>query len=310
MGACGFCCPEFNFVVGASLVVGIIITYEPDGPTLRRTVDSLITQVDDLLMIDNGSSLNVADMFNGVDRLTCIQLQDNCGIAKAQNLGIVAARAKGADYVVLSDQDTEYLPNTISGLIEVFSRWPEAAAVVPKFNDLNKAGRDGFILANSAFFTPSHLNQGEYELRQAIASGQVIRLSALEQVGFMMEDLFIDWVDIEWCWRARSLGYQIIGAANIVVNHSLGDESRNLGYREVNLRSPIRHYYITRNAFSLAFRSPHLNLGLRSVLLLRSLRYLIGFPLLSPPRVKNLRAVVAGLSDAIRGKLGKTSRFF
>ena len=292
------------------MIVGILITYEPDGPILERTIESLITQVDHLLIVDNGSSFNVADTLNDDNRLTCMQLGDNLGIARAQNLGIIAARDRGADYVVLSDQDTVYPPNAISDLLEVFTRWSKAAAVVPKFNDLNKAGRDGFILADSIFFTPSQVKQGEYELLQAIASGKVIRLSALEQVGLMMEELFIDWVDIEWCWRARSSGYQIIGSANVVIEHTLGDESRNLGYREVNLRSPTRHYYITRNAFALALRSSHLHFGLRCVLLLRSLRYPIAFPLLSPPRLKNLWAVAWGLMDAIRGELGKAPRTF
>lgn len=292
------------------MIVGILITYEPDGPILQRTIESLITQVDHLLIVDNGSSFNVADTLNDDDRLTCMQLGDNLGIARAQNLGIIAARDRGADYVVLSDQDTVYPPNAISDLLKVFGRWSQAAAVVPKFNDLNKAGRDGFILSDSIFFTPSQVMKGEYELLQAIASGKVIRLSALERVGLMMEELFIDWVDIEWCWRARSSGYQIIGSANVVIDHTLGDESRNLGYREVNLRSPTRHYYITRNAFALAFRSSHLHFSLRCMLLLRSLRYPIAFPLLSPPRVKNLWAVAWGLMDAIRGKLGKTSRIF
>ena len=161
--------------------------------------------------------------------------------------------------MVLSDQDTVYPPNAISDL----PRYSEDGLKQPSaICDLNKAGRMVHSF-DSIFFTPSQVKQGDYELLQAIASGKVIRLSALEQVGLMMEELFIDWVDIEWCWRARSSGYQIIGSANVVIDHTLGDESRNLGYREVNLRSPTRHYYITRNAFALAFRSSHLHFGLR-----------------------------------------------
>ena len=124
----------------------------------------------------------------------------------------------------------------------------------------------------------------------------------------MDEDLFIDWVDLEWCWRARHKGYQVIGSGDVEVSHSLGDTSRNIGYREVNLRSPLRHYYITRNAFSLALRTPYLSIVMRCVLFVRSLRYPFAFPILSPPRWRNLCAVTAGIMDALLGRLGKTNR--
>lgn len=310
MGALGIYHPEPRYFSGGPLIAGIVITYRPETSILRKTVQSLIDQVDHLFIVDNGSSVKAGEFVSDHERLTLIQLEDNYGIAKAQNRGIAEARKVGADYVVLSDQDTRYPPGAISQLMDVFDRWPLAAAVVPKFNDVNKAGRDGFILASSIFFSPSQVDGGEYDLLQAIASGKLIRLSALDQVGLMYEDLFIDWVDIEWCWRARARGYQIVGSADVVIDHALGDESLAIGYREVNLRSPLRHYYITRNAFALALRTPYLSLGMRCLLLMRSLRYPVAFPLLSRPRLRNLCAVVAGLSDALLGRLGKTHRTF
>ena len=292
------------------MIAGILVSYEPEATTLRGTVESLFPQVEHLFVVDNGSQIDPVDLLDlkGEEGLTIIRLDENLGIAAAQNVGIAAARDARADFVVLSDQDTVYPQGAISRLIKVFERWPKAAAVVPLFNDVNKSSSDGFILENSCLFSPTPVAGGEHRLLQAIASGKVIRLSTLEDIGTMDESLFIDWVDLEWCWRARHKGYLVIGSGDVEVNHSLGDTSRNIGYREVNLRSPLRHYYITRNAFSLALRTPYLSSVMRCVLFVRSLRYPFAFPILSPPRWRNVCAVTAGIVDALLGRLGKTNR--
>lgn len=292
------------------MIAGILVSYEPEATTLRGTVESLFPQVEHLFVVDNGSQIDPVDLLDlkGEEGLTIIRLGENLGIAAAQNVGIAAARDARADFVVLSDQDTVYPQGAISRLIKVFERWPKAAAVVPLFNDVNKSSSDGFILENSCLFSPTPVAGGEHRLLQAIASGKVIRLSTLEDIGTMDESLFIDWVDLEWCWRARHKGYQVIGSGDVEVKHSLGDTSRNIGYREVNLRSPLRHYYITRNAFSLALRTPYLSSVMRCVLFVRSLRYPFAFPILSPPRWRNVCAVTAGIVDALLGRLGKTNR--
>ena len=292
------------------MIAGVLVSYEPEAQTLNDTFASLLPQLDHLFLVDNGSSIDPAGLLDlkGEETLTIIRFDENLGIAAAQNVGIAAAREMGADFVVLSDQDTVYPQGAISRLLDVFERWPKAAAVVPLFNDVNKSSSDGFILENSYLFSPTPVAGGEHSLLQAIASGKVIKLSTLEDIGTMDEDLFIDWVDLEWCWRARRRGYQVIGSGDVEVSHSLGDTSRNIGYREVNLRSPLRHYYITRNAFSLALRTPYLSIVLRCILFLRSLRYPLAFPILSPPRWRNLCAVTAGIADALLGRLGKTNR--
>ena len=292
------------------MIAGVLVSYEPEAQTLNDTFASLLPQLDHLFLVDNGSSIDPAGLLDlkGEETLTIIRFDENLGIAAAQNVGIAAAREMGADFVVLSDQDTVYPQGAISRLLDVFERWPKAAAVVPLFNDVNKSSSDGFILENSYLFSPTPVAGGEHSLLQAIASGKVIKLSTLEDIGTMDEDLFIDWVDLEWCWRARHKGYQVIGSGDVEVSHSLGDTSRNIGYREVNLRSPLRHYYITRNAFSLALRTPYLGIVLRCILFLRSLRYPLAFPILSPPRWRNFCAVTAGIADALLGRLGKTNR--
>ena len=58
-----------------------------------------------------------------------------------------------------------------------------------------------------------------------ISSGSLIRLDVFDKVGLMLEELFIDFVDIEWGMRAKKNGYICYIANNVLMKHSIGDKS-------------------------------------------------------------------------------------
>jgi len=283
------------------MIVAVIVAYNPNLPLLERSFQSLLEQVDYLIVVDNSPQSMLSS--NGkvsVERLGC-----NIGIAAAQNIGIRKAIEFGAEYILLSDQDTVYPDNYVSAMLPVFGLFPSACVIVPRFMDVIKKGADGFYLDRPVLFKKFYPLSGKHKVFQAIASGKVLKVSSLDKIGLMNEDLFIDWVDFEWCWRARSKGFEIVGNADVVIQHLLGDVSKDLGFREVNLRSPARHYYITRNAFYLALYSRDLDLGHRVNLFFKSFRYIVGFPLLARPFSENFKAVLAGFWHGITARLGK-----
>lgn len=120
----------------------------------------------------------------------------------------------------------------------------------------------------------------------------------------MNEELFIDYVDLEWCWRAVNKGYKIIGNAEVSINHTLGDYRKTFLNFEVNMRTPLRHYYITRNTIYLSLRSKELPFYSRLILFVKSLKYFMGFSLLGTPHLENLKYTSLGFLHGFRGKLG------
>lgn len=282
----------------------VYVTYEPDVELLTRSISSIKDQVDVVFIVDNSSSDWCSQAIEDQAAVELIRLGENKGIAFAQNVGLEKAKTLGCDYIMLSDQDTLYPSDYIVKMLPCFEGKDKIAAIAPRFIDNNKSYSDGFISIESIFFSQFHPKSGYHEIHQCIASGKIISVEALESIGLMLESLFIDWVDIEWCWRARAQGYSILGNADVEISHQLGDESVSVGFREVNLRSPMRHYYITRNAFYLAVHKDHLPLNKRIVLFLRSFRYVVSFPLLAKPRCANFKAVILGFFHGIIGKLG------
>jgi len=76
-------------------------------------------------------------------------------------------------------------------------------------------------------------------------------------VGLMDEDLFIDHVDSEWCFRAKAKGFQLFGVGGAAMTHALGERRKEIWFlrrRIVTLHKPFRYYYIFRVGYPLPSR--------------------------------------------------------
>lgn len=283
----------------------VVVVFNPEIDVLLSLIDSLRDQVRIIYLINNGQNSDAS--INLGENVVLVNLKRNMGVAFAQNYGIKISLDQNADFVLISDQDTCYPPDFIDNMmIDEFVLDARAAAVAPLFIDLVKGGQPtGFYMKTSWGFSMVENVSGCQEIAQAISSGLLIKSSVLRDVGLMSDELFIDWVDFEWCWRARHRGFKILGNADVIIQHKLGDQSIVIGSRKVSSRSPVRHYYITRNAFYLSLYSEVLDRKRKLGLFIRSVRYLIGYPLLFSPRLNNLKAVTQGLYHGVFKQLGE-----
>ena len=289
-----------------SSVDAVIVLYKPDLLKLNRVLRSISDQVRTVYLVNNSSTAVLGDLDLASINVKEIVLGENCGIAVAQNVGIDRSLSNGSDFVLLSDQDTEFPRNYVARAVMNFQISSDIGVLVPAFVDLNgHTGRAPFVFKSRTGFYSKIVKSGKKLVFHAIASGMLIRSDIFNRVGKMDEKLFIDWVDLEWCWRLDVAGIKILADADLVIEHILGDTKRNIGYRSVPLRSVLRHYYITRNAFHLALRSPYLSRVHKMTLFFRSFRYLFGFPLLSSRKLLNLKFVLIGMLHGLRGRLGR-----
>jgi rhamnosyltransferase len=85
-----------------------------------------------------------------------------------------------------------------------------------------------------------------------LSSGSLIPKSTYDQVGGPDDKLFIDLVDFAYCWRIASRSLLVIKNPQSQIFHKLGDgKVKILGFLEVGLPKPFRHYYSTRNTVYL-----------------------------------------------------------
>lgn len=288
-----------------SKIFGVLVTYKPDMSILEKSIDSLKNQLDKLIVIDNtpGKCENLENL-KKVPNIEILYLGDNYGIAYAQNVGIKKALEEKADYILLSDQDTVYPADFIEKMLECFKEEKVAAAGSLYLDEVTGKIKP-FVKKSLIGFKKIYPDSGKHQVLQLISSGTIINTKYLPDIGLMMEDLFIDWVDLEWCWRAIKKGYKIIGNADVVIKHRLGDNVKNIGFKISNQRSPLRHYYITRNSFYLALRSNSLDILHKITLFLKSFRYILGYSIFMEPHIKNLKYTLKGFYHGLIGRLGK-----
>jgi rhamnosyltransferase len=297
----------------ADKVCAIVVTFFPDARTLRRLITAAVPQADALVVVDNSASddaldLLCADVQN--DKIAILKEPVNVGLAAAFNRGIEWARERDFSHVLLLDQDSEPAPGMVGALMRAFKA-PAAgrriAAAGPRFHDAREDRyapfvRIGFPVSRKIYDSGK---EGLVACDFLISSGSLIALSALVDIGPMDERLFIDNVDLEWSFRARAKGYVLIGVCTTTMHHRLGSGRQRLplGLGHIMVHDPIRLYYIMRNRL-LLYRLPHTpTLWTAQDVPRVAVKFLL-FSLLIPPRLHNVRFMLAGLRDGLLGRSG------
>jgi rhamnosyltransferase len=240
-----------------------------------------------------------------------IPLGENRGIASAQNTGIRAGMTAGCSHVLLLDQDSALpegmVDRLLSGEDRLVREGQEVGAVGPQFWD-EKTGKTypavrlGFFRLRKIYLDA--VSKEPAEADYLIASGSMIRTSVLDVVGLMREDLFIDWVDVEWGLRARSMGFRSYHIPEAVMKHNVGDAVVSILGRDIHVHSDVRNYYMLRNALYL-FRIKTMGWRWKTTFAPRLPCYLLLYPFLADHRRRNLQFVVRALKDGLTGRLGE-----
>ena len=280
----------------------LLITYNPDHDRLVQALQSIRLNTSNILVVDNGSlkQSDVQELCKNVsDSISFIGLEFNAGIAGAQNIGITHALTEGARYIWFSDQDSVYPSNYLTPMLQgLVNAAVPVAAIGPLYFDEGRGQLQPLVSFD--FFSRKHAPKpGLNSVAHVISSGMVVPAKTFELVGLMAHDLFIDWVDMEWCWRAYNLhGLVTLVHGDVSMSHRLGDKHVNLFGFKIVLRSPVRHYYMVRNALYLAMWSRSLHWGQRLELFTKSWFWTVAFICLARgERMKNLRHCVRGLRD-------------
>jgi rhamnosyltransferase len=291
-----------------SYVVAIVVTYHPDLVLLGALLTRLAPQVADVILVDNGSPCDIVtwNAQREPAAVGVIALGENRGIAAAQNVGIQWARNRGAGFVLLMDQDSIPAPDMVEKLISTISEHALPAAAGPRYLDERQDNPPPFIrvrglrLERCACATEKSVVPVDY----LIASGCLIPMSVLDKVGGMRDDLFIDYVDIEWGLRARHHGFQSYGVCPAHMQHSLGDHPIKFFGKSIPLHSPLRHYYHFRNAV-LLYKEPWVPLNWKLVDGWRLCLKYVFYSLFATPRMAHWRMMTLGVWHGLVGKAGE-----
>jgi rhamnosyltransferase len=292
-------------------IVAVVVTYQPELDTLSRLLRALVPQVSLTVVVDNGSA---ADLGQWLPRdlhgaVVVIPLDDNRGIASAQNVGIAKAKEEGADHVILFDQDSlphQAMVGELLSAAENLRRHGERLACVgPRYLDPRHDNPPPFLRVQGLRLKRLTCRGASVvPVDYLVSSGCLIPVDVIDRVGPMREDLFIDYVDIEWGLRAKRLGYRSFGVCTALMTHSLGEEPARFFRRRVPVHTPLRHYYHFRNAI-LLYRIAWVPLNWKLVDGSRLILRYCFYALMTKPRAAHWWMMTLGIWHGLRNKAGR-----
>ena len=292
-------------------IVAVVVTYHPQLDNLGRLLEALFLQLKSVVVVDNGSDEKFNSWLNQYrdQGVHGIFLGTNNGVATAQNTGISWARRQGAECVILFDQDSLPAADMVHRLAMALqakqAEGRKVAAVGPRYMDERQENPSPFIRARGLSFEQCACSTEEtvVHVDYLIASGCLIPISALDRVGGMRDDLFIDYVDIEWGLRALHHGLQSYGICSAHLQHNMGEHPINFFGKKLPSHIPLRHYYHFRNAVLLC-KEPWVPLTWKLLDGKRLCLKYIFYSLFAKPRTAHWRMMTLGIWHGLRGRKG------
>ena len=295
-------------------VCSITVAFEPNPARLVEQLRAVRPQVDEIVLIDNGSdpplerTAEVREL--GARVLTP---SENRGVAAGFNMGIRHAREAGCERVLLLDDDSVPAPDMVEKLtqtLDLHAAHERVAAVGPRIRDPRDPQDYPFI--QLGWTHNRHLRCGTRDdpaiaCDFLVSSGSLIPLEALARLGEFDEALFIDSVDLEWCFRARAQGFALYGVCATYLDHRLGDRRKTVFNAGLVVHPPERIYYMTRNRF-LLYRRGYMPLKWKVKDVLRVMGKFAVTMLLIAPRLEYARMTGRAIVDAAAKRGGKLPR--
>lgn len=218
-------------------ILASIILYNPDMERLNENIEAIRPQVDEITMIVNGSGCEEAiSKYEQCNDISFVVNDTNKGIAYALNQAMRQGYKKGYKWVLTLDQDSVAPDNLVQQLVKHCHR-DKVAIIAPCNTDKKKPSED---LKKSGW---------EYVSR-CITSASLTNVDAWKSVGGFTDELFIDYVDFDYCAKLTKAGYKILKDYDTVLMHQVGDiRLVTIGKKQYVIynHSPMRRYYYTRN---------------------------------------------------------------
>jgi len=273
----------------------IIVLYNP-GTDILENIDSYIDNVDKLYAVDNSEHKNtlLITELKQNKKIEYIDNEGNRGIAHALNVGANRAIKEGCDFLLTMDQDGKASEDMISLMLECIQ-------------ELNLLEIGIISPFHASKFHAISNDKGCVEKNMVMTSGNLLSLEAYKKTGPFLEELFLDYVDNEYCLRLQKNGYKIFQASEAILYHNLGELAMyDLFGKKIYCYNypPIRFYYRTRNVIIVNRRY-----GYFDYLYFKELfKDVIRISLYEKNKIKKFQHIYFGIVDAIKNKMGKYDR--
>ena len=238
-------------------VTAVVVHWRNPEETLG-CVESLATEPVDVIVVENGTQAPVAERLAArMPAVTCIRSSENRGYAGGANLGIRAACDRGAEIVLVLNDDVRVRVGATAAATELLAGDDRIAAVGPKVLSREDPNRlwlawgcvtyhqSLVALCGAGAADGPPFDTGR-DVEWIAGCAMWLRAAALARVGLFDEDFFAYHEEVDWCTRARAAGWRVVYCPTAVVTHA------GRGHRGGPAAVRVRKYFAARNAIVFA----------------------------------------------------------
>jgi len=213
----------------------------------------------EVIVVDNASLQDEASLIQKrYPQVKIIRSEKNLGFAGGNNLGIQESEGK---YLFLVNNDTVFEDFNVQALIDRLESSPLIGIICPKIRftwgnkPIQYAGYTPLsrITIRNRSIGFGEEDHGQYDIAHltpyAHGAAMLVKRAIIEKVGYMPEDYFLYYEELDWSMMLKRAGYEIWYDPSCTIYHK---ESQSTGQD-----SPLRTYYITRNRLLLVKRNWH-----------------------------------------------------
>jgi GT2 family glycosyltransferase len=281
-------------------IVAVVLNWNGGEDTLAA-LDSLVGI--ETICVDNGSTDGsdslVEERFPAVELL---RTGANLGFTGGNNVGIARALERGADWVLLVNNDATAEPGLAEALERAAAERPDAGLLActilePDGATVQYAGASFNARLGYSGRVSTVVPVGLRDVGRADGAALAVSRAAIERAGMFDESLFMYVEDVDLSLRIRAAGFAVVLVPDARVLHK-GSAASGGGASTTNL------YYDTRNTIAVAERhAPGLRAPRRAVIVAAHLVLALSHR----ARGDAIRAVLAGWRDARAARLGQRS---
>src|SRR6201993_1048313 len=231
------------------LVSALIVSYNVK-PLLLKCLEALFAHADvpvEAVVVDNASTDgSAAAVASGFPEAVVLQQSRNLGFGRANNVGLERCQGR---FVLLLNPDVTVNPQAVGRLADFLITRPDAAAVGPRllFTDgrLDPDSRRSFPVPSTLFYRTVGLsrlfprsrvfgrhNMGHvpdtevHEMDAGTAACLMLRMTALDRIGFFDPRYFMYGEDLDLCYRLKLGGWEIFYLPSASAIHHKGAATR------------------------------------------------------------------------------------
>ncbi|GBF80945.1 glycosyltransferase family 2 protein [Aphanothece sacrum] len=214
----------------------IILNWNGKKDTLECLESSTKIDYDnyEIVVVDNGSTDDsVKSIREKYSHIKIIENNANLGYAEGNNVGIRYALSENTDYILLLNNDTIVDKNLLTNFIKASENYPKAGifgAKIYYFDTPNKiwfaGGTWQLEKAKSEHIGGNEIDDSGFwndvkEVDYACGCALLIKSEVIQKIGLLESRFFLTWEELDWCYRAKKLGYQSLIVPSAKVWHKI-----------------------------------------------------------------------------------------